>query len=183
MSVRLAVVKAEEATFSGWLLEIRKHLGVDASLPAPISFSVSGPERVISDENTSPRGSPTPFADEHRDQTFSKGSELSVDNIVHTHPLRCVFPGCKFSGGPYQTDIDWHMREKHGTRIGFDPESFLAEASTKTLPADKSCPTNQPDREEVEYIPREYSVGEAKLSPAGQLLGGRVFLIPTFVLP
>ena len=58
------------------------------------------------------------------------------------------------------------MREKHG------------------LPTKQTHTTNQLDHEEVEYIPREYdSLGEAKISPAGELLGGRVFLIRTFVLP
>ena len=66
----------------------------------------------------------------------------------------------------------------------FDPEPVLAEASTNTLPAIKPHATNQSDHEEVEYVPREYdSSGEAKISPAGELLGGRVFLIRTFVLP
>ena len=106
---------------------------------------------------------------------------------MHTHALRCVFPGCKFSGGPDQKDIDRHVREKHGTTNVYDPETFLAEASNKTLPAVKPhAPhaTNQLDHEEIEYIPSEYdSSGEAKISPAGELLGGRSFLIRTFVLP
>ena len=43
------------------------------------------PERVVWEANTSPRGSPPPFACEHCDQTFSKGSEL-----------RCVPPPTHF---------------------------------------------------------------------------------------
>ena len=142
---------------------------------------------------------------------------------MHTHALRCVFPGCKFSGGPDQKDIDRHVQEKHGTTNFYDPETFLAEASNKTLPAvkphattpaapptDKMAleeaalelllqegrelaakdrpPKPEPElesyHEEVEHIPSEYdSSGEAKISPAGELLGGRLFLIRTFVLP
>lgn len=76
------------------------------------------------------------------------------------------------------------MREKHGTIIDFDTDSVLAEALTKTLPAVKPHATNQLDHEEVEYIPREYdSLGEAKISLVGELWGGRIFRIRTFVIP
>lgn len=76
------------------------------------------------------------------------------------------------------------MRKQHGKIIDFDTESFFAEASTKTLPTVNPHATYQSDHDEVQYIQREYdSSGEAKISPAGELLGGRVFLIRTFVLP
>lgn len=76
------------------------------------------------------------------------------------------------------------MQEIHDTIINFDFESFLAEAPTETVPAVKPHARDQPDHEEVEHITREYdSSGEAKISPVGELLGGRVFRIRTFVIP
>ena len=102
---------------------------------------------------------------------------------MHTQPFRCVVPGCKFPDGRYQKDLDRHVREKHRTTIDLDPESVLAEASTKALASVKDHITDRPDDEEVEYIPREYdSSGEAKISPVGELLGGREFRIRTFVI-
>ena len=76
------------------------------------------------------------------------------------------------------------MREIHGTIMNFDFEAFLAEAPTETLPAVKPHASDQSDHEEVEHITRVYdSSGEAKISPVGELLGGRVFRIRTFVIP
>ena len=73
------------------------------------------------------------------------------------------------------------MQEIHDN---FDFESFLAEAPTETVPAVKPHARDQPDHEELEHITREYdSSGEAKISPVGELLGGRVFRIRTFVIP
>ena len=60
---------------------------------------------------------------------------FSVHNIVHTHPFRCVVPGCKFPGGRYQKDLDSHMQEIHDTIINFGFESFFAEAPTETREA------------------------------------------------
>ena len=85
---------------------------------------------------------------------------------MHTHPFRCVVPGCTFPGGRYQKDLDSHMQEIHDTII-LKPHA-----------------RDQPDHEEVEHKTREYdSSGEAKTSPVGELLGGRVFRIRTFVIP
>lgn len=109
---------------------------------------------------------------------------FSVHNIVHTHPFRCVVPGCKFPGGRYPKDLDSHMQEIHDTIVNFDFESFLAEAPTETVPAVKPHVRDQPGHEEVEQVTREYdSSGEAKISPVGELLGGRVFRIRSFVIP
>lgn len=73
------------------------------------------------------------------------------------------------------------MQEIHDN---FDFESFLAEAPTETVHAVKPHARDQPGHEEVEHIAREYdSSGEAKISPVGELLGGRVFRIRTFVIP
>ena len=115
---------------------------------------------------------------------------FSVHNTVHTHPFRCVVPGCKFPGGRYQKDLDSHMQEIHDTIINFDfesyfdLESFSAKAPTETVPAVKPHARDQPDHEDVEPITRMYdSSGEAKISPVGKLLGGRVFRIRTFVIP
>ena len=76
------------------------------------------------------------------------------------------------------------MREIHSKLMNFDFESFLAGAPTKNLPGVKPHAPGQSDHEEVEHITREYdSSGEAKISPVGELLGGRVFRIRTFVIP
>lgn len=95
-----------------------------------------------------------------------------------------MVPGCKFPDGRYREDLDRHVREKHGTTVDVFSESVLVKTSTKTLPAVKPHVTSQSDHEEVEYISKEYDDrGEAKISPIGELLGGRVFRIRTFVIP
>ena len=62
--------------------------------------------------------------------------------------------------------------------------SWIPWPPTETPPGVKPHAPGQSDHEEVEHITREYdSSGEAKISPVGELLEGRVFRIRTFVIP
>ena len=93
---------------------------------------------------------------------------------MHTRPFRCVVPGCSFPGGRHQKDLDFHEREKHG-------EAGFCDSSPAALPTVKLHTTDKLNHEQDEFIPREYDEsGERKVSPLGELLGGRVYNIRTF---
>ena len=101
---------------------------------------------------------------------------------MHTRPFRCVISGCSFPGGQ-QNELDTHVREKHGKAVAFDSAPAVRPnlSAPAVLPTIRLHTTDQLNHEQDEFIPREYDEsGERKVSPLGEILGGRVYNIRTF---
>ena len=78
-------------------------------------------------------------------------------------------------------DLDTHVREKHGKAAAFDINHAPPAAPIKALPTFRLHTTDQLDHEQDEFVPKDYDeLGERKVSPLGETLGGRAYNIRTF---